>query len=210
MNTFIIASKNIEKGKEHAITIINSEKVSDFDREEQYFEKALGIEDVREVKKNIFLKPFRGEKKSLIIILNNSATIEAQNALLKLLEEPPASSLIFLITNNHLSFLPTILSRAKLIELKEEFEMNNLISLEEFENKNKFVVAQNLAKDKTEAINYITNLIYLTREKMIENSENINEAKKYQNIVKKLSDAYKDLKTTNANTRLVLENLALS
>src|SRR3989338_2999222 len=117
MNTFIISSKNLEKGREEAINFAEARKVNRLDIEILEFEKALGIEDVRNIQKKIFLKPFRGDKKALIIKLNLGATLEAQNSMLKLLEEPPMSSLIFLITDNAKIFLPTILSRVKVIEI---------------------------------------------------------------------------------------------
>ncbi len=45
-------------------------------------------------------------------------TVQAQNALLKTIEEPPAYAVILLLTTNASAFLPTILSRCVMLTLK--------------------------------------------------------------------------------------------
>ena len=45
-------------------------------------------------------------------------TVQAQNALLKTIEEPPSYAVIILITTNQEAFLPTILSRCVQLKLK--------------------------------------------------------------------------------------------
>ena len=45
-------------------------------------------------------------------------TVQAQNALLKTIEEPPAYAIIILMTTNEETFLPTILSRCIKLKLK--------------------------------------------------------------------------------------------
>ena len=86
MNTFIISSKNLEKGREEAINFAEARKVNRLDIEILEFEKPLGIEDVRNIQKKIFLKPFRGDKKALIIKLNLGATFEAEKSKKKMLK----------------------------------------------------------------------------------------------------------------------------
>ena len=66
------------------------------------------------------LKPFKGKTKVVVIQSYESITKEAQNALLKVLEEPPANTLIIILTLKKEFLLPTILSRCKIINLKEE------------------------------------------------------------------------------------------
>lgn len=214
MQTFIISSKNIEQGRDSALKIIQTEKVSQFDIETLEFEKALGIPDVREIQSKIFLKPFKGDKKALIIMLSNGATIEAQNSMLKLLEEPPPSSLIFLITNNAKIFLPTILSRVKLIEVANEEEQTNSDGLKEILSMNGvgdgLHLAQIVAKEKEDAIIWLEQTILAARESMLENIENKQESLKMRKIIHKLELTHYDLKTTNVNPRLSLENLFLN
>lgn len=73
--------------------------------------KSIKIEQIRELLTKISEKPINSNKK--VIIINNSElmTKEAQNALLKTLEEPPQYITIILITSNQSKLLTTIKSR---------------------------------------------------------------------------------------------------
>jgi hypothetical protein len=71
-------------------------------------------------------------------------------------------------------------------------------------------LAQILSKDKTAAIKWLEHAILATREEMLDNIENKTQAKNYQERIEKLELAYIDLKNTNVNTRLTLENLFLN
>lgn len=213
MNTFIISSKNLEKGLEQVKKINTENKIDKFDCETLEFEKALGIEDVRNIQKNIFLKPLRGTKKSTIIILQNGATIDAQNSMLKLLEEPPVSSIIILVTDNYRVFLPTILSRVKVVEIKDEYTVDQEKIKQVLELNgagDSLFLAQELAKDKNEAINFLENIILGARELMIGNLDNKQEALRFRKTIHKIELTHYDLKTTNVNIRLALENLFLN
>jgi len=84
VQTFIISSKNIEEGKNRALEEINLEKIDKFDIELLESEKAIGIEDVRNIQKRIYLLPIRGTKKAFIISCKQGITTEAQNSMLKI------------------------------------------------------------------------------------------------------------------------------
>ena len=214
MNTFIISSKYLEKALDEASKICKENKIDSFSIEVLEFEKALGIEDVRNIQKTIFLKPFKGEKKALIVKLFAGATIEAQNSMLKLLEEPPLNTLIFLVTSNAQIFLPTILSRTKIIELKNEEFQTNESGLEEILNLNgageRLYLAQVVAKDKNEAITWLEGTILAARKKMLSELANKQESLRLRKLIHKLELTHYDLKTTNVNVRLCLENLFLN
>lgn len=72
---------------------------------------SIGIDAAREVKNFLWQKPNASARRTLIIDNAELLTTEAQNALLKITEEPPASSLFILITSDIESILPTIVSR---------------------------------------------------------------------------------------------------
>ncbi len=72
---------------------------------------SIGIDAVREIKNFLWQKPNVSSRRTLIINDAELLTAEAQNALLKVTEEPPASSLLILITSDAESLMPTILSR---------------------------------------------------------------------------------------------------
>lgn len=213
MNTYIISSKDLKAGREKAEEIITLENVDRFERTEEVFEKDLGIEDIRNIKKKIFLKPLRGARKSNVLILKKGATIQAQNAMLKLLEEPPPSSIIILVAGSYRIFLPTILSRVKVIEIKDQRKIKNdgIAQILVINGAGDgLYLAEVVSKDKAQAIIWLENCILSAREEMLKNIEDPAVAKKYQKLISALELAYSDLKNTNVNTRLTLENLFLN
>lgn len=79
----------------------------------------LGVEDIRkQLNDDIVLKPYSSKYKIYIIDEAEKMNVQAQNALLKTIEEPPAYAIILLLTTNADTFLPTILSRCVRLDLK--------------------------------------------------------------------------------------------
>ena len=73
---------------------------------------SISVNDIREQLNNdISIKPYSSEYKIYIIPDANKMTEQAQNALLKTIEEPPVYAIIILLTENSDSLLPTIRSR---------------------------------------------------------------------------------------------------
>ena len=80
---------------------------------------AIGVGDIREqLVEDSYLMPYAGERKIYIVPDAQNMTPEAQNALLKTLEEPPKYVVILLLSNNDTAFLPTVLSRVVSLPLK--------------------------------------------------------------------------------------------
>jgi DNA polymerase III delta prime subunit len=81
--------------------------------------KAIGIEAVRDLEQFTVLKvPGRAEHDRAIIIEDaHLLTPEAQNALLKTLEEPPAGTVLILTVSHERAVLPTIRSRTRIIQV---------------------------------------------------------------------------------------------
>jgi len=78
---------------------------------------SIKVDEIREVVKNIVLRPTQSERKVYIIYDGEKMTNQAQNSLLKTLEEPPSYGHIIITTNNIEGVLPTIQSRATNIYL---------------------------------------------------------------------------------------------
>jgi DNA polymerase-3 subunit delta' len=78
---------------------------------------AISIETVRKIQKFLQLKTMGSEAYRRIIIVEHAdgLTVEAQNALLKVLEEPPADTAIILTVESKRSLLPTIVSRMQTV-----------------------------------------------------------------------------------------------
>ena len=79
----------------------------------------IGVDDIRtQVNNDIGIKPYSSRYKVYIIDEAEKMNQQAQNALLKTIEEPPAYAVILLLTTNADRFLPTILSRCIRLNLK--------------------------------------------------------------------------------------------
>ncbi|MDP3560401.1 MAG: hypothetical protein Q8R79_08670 [Legionellaceae bacterium] len=73
----------------------------------------IKIESVRDLQENLYVSPMFGKKKVFIISPVHRMTLAAQNALLKILEEPPESAYFILTTQELGLVLPTIVSRCQ-------------------------------------------------------------------------------------------------
>ncbi len=78
---------------------------------------SIGVDDIRRLNNDIVIKPYSSRYKVYIIREAEKMTEQAQNALLKTIEEPPEYAVILLLTNNFGAFLPTITSRCVRIQL---------------------------------------------------------------------------------------------
>ncbi|MDR1000146.1 MAG: DNA polymerase III subunit delta' [Clostridiales bacterium] len=81
--------------------------------------KSIGIDDVREqINRQTQSKPYRYRYKIFIIHRADTMTVQAQNAILKTLEEPPSFAIFILLSENINAFLPTLISRCVVFRFK--------------------------------------------------------------------------------------------
>ena len=79
----------------------------------------IGVDDIRrQVNNDVAIKPYKGPKKIYIMNEGEKMTAQAQNALLKTLEEPPEYAVLLILTGNVDSLLQTILSRCVVLNIK--------------------------------------------------------------------------------------------
>lgn len=79
----------------------------------------ISVEDIREqINGDIAIKPYSSQYKVYIMNEGEKMTIQAQNALLKTLEEPPEYAVIIILTTKAEALLPTILSRCVVLNMK--------------------------------------------------------------------------------------------
>ncbi|MGN0342241.1 MAG: ATP-binding protein [Roseburia sp.] len=79
----------------------------------------LSVDDIRsQLVNDVDVKPYSSRYKVYIIDEAEKMNPQAQNAMLKTIEEPPAYAVILLLTSNAESFLPTILSRCVTLNLR--------------------------------------------------------------------------------------------
>lgn len=86
--------------------------------EKEEKKRSIGIEKSREVTKFLYEKPFNHLRK--VVVINNAEllTTQAQNALLKTLEEPPEFATIILNSKTEDALLETVISRCKRVRVK--------------------------------------------------------------------------------------------
>ncbi|MBR6594447.1 MAG: DNA polymerase III subunit delta' [Clostridia bacterium] len=75
------------------------------------------VETVREIRRAVQLTPGEGDRAVYIMESAHAMTPSAQNALLKVFEEPPKGTVFFLLTEKRESLLPTVRSRGRSIRL---------------------------------------------------------------------------------------------
>lgn len=97
--------KQIDRGSYPDLQVISSET-------------SIKIAQVREMISSLAVKPLSGEKRIIIIDDAATMTVEAQNSLLKSLEEPFSYNLFILLTQTPESLLPTIRSRCQIYHFK--------------------------------------------------------------------------------------------
>ena len=79
----------------------------------------IGVEDIRvQINGDIGVKPYSSPYKIYIMNEGEKMTVQAQNALLKTLEEPPEYAVILILTTQLEALLPTILSRCVVLNMK--------------------------------------------------------------------------------------------
>lgn len=174
---------------------------------------SIGIDQIRQLRLAIAIKPTNRQPKVVIIQNAETLTEEAQNALLKTLEEPPDNAYLILLTKNTDFLLPTVISRCQVIELpassnlalskKEGEELAKVVSwIEQGSIPAGFAwAAENT--DRKSALETIDKLLIVAHQRLKQGDalqtasiRSIFEAKKYL--------------LANTNVRLTLENLFLN
>lgn len=88
-------------------------------------EKTLQVEDIKRLVEESYVTSVEGGKKAFVIHQGDKMTKQAQNKLLKILEEPPENVMIIIGVNNESTILQTVKSRAKKIQL-DLFDSNKI------------------------------------------------------------------------------------
>lgn len=81
-------------------------------------ETTLKVDQIRELQRKISLAPFEADRRVVLLLRTHEMSVEAGNALLKTLEEPPAESVLLLTAESRESLLPTIVSRCEVLALR--------------------------------------------------------------------------------------------
>lgn len=135
---------------------------------------SIKVEQIRELIKNVYEKPIESYKKVYIINDADKMSDAAQNAFLKVLEEPPIYIIIILISSNEHLFLNTLKSRC----IKINFQRIEMKQLKEFFKNNDILINEKLLSlcdgsiGKAKELKKLENN-YLELENLILNIKNI-------------------------------------
>mgnify|MGYP006282106679 FL=1 len=154
--------------------------------------KKILIDQIRELQKEISYKPYESNYKVYIIEEAAKMTIQAQNSLLKTLEEPPEYAIIILTNENKNELIPTIISRCQEVKLHNqplEIVKEYLINTEGFNSEDAQLYAT-LARGKyKKAVKLASKQDFVeNRNKIIEFISNIDSKDNYEifNITEQL------------------------
>ncbi len=100
--------KQMQSGNHPDVIFVKHEKVN-----------TIGVDDIRNgLVNDMLIKPYSSEHKIYIVDEAEKMSLQAQNALLKTIEEPPTYGIVILLTSNIEASLPTILSRCMVLNMK--------------------------------------------------------------------------------------------
>ena len=169
--------------------------------------KTIGIGQVRQATKFVNERPFKGDKKVLLVSSGEKLTISAQNAMLKTLEEHPGFTTIVVEAKTQKSMLETVVSRCKLVgvgvgeySFKERLANISMV-LNQSMGERLSWAAEFSKHEKEEVVETLE--IFLSDLRFALNSKNA------QNI-EVVTKVKKDLEKTNVNKKLALEFLVLN
>lgn len=199
----LLISDDLASRKEVIEQILGDYKMPNPHPDLLYFlsDAKLGIEQSRKIKEHFSLKPYSA--KGRIAVLENAGelTHEAQNALLKTIEELPENAVFILASDSDSKFLPTILSRCKVTRVKgKESRVEDAAQVQEIEKllnstiEERFAFVEKL-KDKE---GFLQALVAYFHKKLPDNSEYVSELMQAEAWAKQ-----------NVNIRAILEYLML-
>lgn len=170
---------------------------------------SIGIADVKALKNALHLKPFASRCQIAVITAAQKLTVEAQNALLKSLEEPKPNAYLFLEIANPAWLLPTIRSRCQEIiiagsldrqstpNLSAETLLNTLPS----QSPGQRIAAVATVHTKSQAENLLSEILHILHEHRTPSESWVSATKLTQEAIAALA--------ANLNPRLVVEHFAL-
>ncbi len=111
--------------------------------------------DIDDIVEKSYLKPLESDKKAFVLVNAQDMNVQAQNKLLKTLEEPPKNTYLIIGATSTYSLLPTFLSRVKRLDILpfSEEEIFNCLK-PYFEDEERLKNASKISNGKvSEAIN---------------------------------------------------------
>lgn len=141
-------------------------------------DKNIPVDEIRRIKKDAYIKPNECDKKIYIIKNGENLGISAQNALLKLLEEPPIHACFIILCSDEKLLLNTILSRCSLVKINDNFNDfdDNIVQISKnimtaICQKSEISLLENKVKNKQDFIKVISIVKVFLRDALVLNEE---------------------------------------
>lgn len=193
----------------------------DDDNHPDYYEinkdavESIKIDEIRKMQERVIEKPITSHKKVYVINNAENMTVEAQNCLLKTLEEPPEFITIILVSNNENTLLTTIKSRCTKVAFTEE-NTKELTEDEKERYKKLEKVFSNVEKYLNIDLLNKLDVLYKDKENIFENLDFINqilikkarENFEYLDYIDYVEETKNKLKA-NSNYDMCIDNLIL-
>jgi DNA polymerase-3 subunit delta' len=123
--------RRIQAGSEGRLSIVRRP----FDAKRKLFKAQITIEEIRKLKSFFALSAADGGRRVVIIDAADDMNVNAANALLKVLEEPPQHTILLLISHQPSRLLPTIRSRCRTLRLSalSQVDIDAVLATQELE-----------------------------------------------------------------------------
>jgi len=171
---------NCQKGKEEACGDCSSCRKADMSNHPDIISigpdgRSIKNDQVKALQTEMHLKPYESRRKIFIIDSADTMTPQAQNSLLKVLEEPPSSSLLILVSSNEVGLLPTVRSRCQRIHFGRRLEENPAGGISR-EMSNECDGQGNISEHRKKSLMFVEDCIKKNTKGMFEFSESISKA----------------------------------
>ncbi len=208
MSSYLIIGASKQKRQEEIARMSHRYQVSRFD---QINLTEGRIDQIRQLQHQLQLKSYSSKVRLAVIDQAEKLTIPAQNALLKLLEEPPANAMIILASPTADLLLPTVVSRCQIIKLRtgpdrpdQETYNSGLIILNSILKSGvgeRLKIAGEIASTREKAMEFCQNQLFIWRDKIKKTP-----VKHHIQTIRQIQRALHFLEA-NVNPKLVIENL---
>lgn len=218
--THLLINQNVNLRREYLVDKVNGYLGTEFEKFAQLHGnpdihiveftegESIKIEDVKQLQKELIFQPFKEKYQLGIICYAHNMTVEAQNAMLKSLEEQGEKTIYFLLVGSEGGLLDTIVSRC----VKHYVKMGNgkHITAEDHYSKSIFsdnlystIVEVNQMVDTGDHVSLIENLAHEVKE-LYRSGKSF----EYLAAIRELEIAQKSL-SSNANDKLAIERIVI-
>lgn len=165
----------------------------------------LNIEDANFIRANAILKPSFGDFR-VILVNVDKINREAEQTLLKILEEPPINTKIILILPNIKSITPTIFSRVFVFKKESSINKNDIAVFLKKDSKQRMKFSEEMLKgeDDVSVFDFLSSIEFFVKENKLVQSLN------WRNVLLDIYKSKRLLETSGASKKQILEYFSIT